>query len=266
MDTPLKIAVTGKGGVGKTTVAALLCRAFVESGHSVIAVDADPDANLGAAAGIGNDDSIVPLASMHSLIEERTGAAPDSVGSFFKINPHVADLPEKLWQEQDGIRLLKMGTVKQGGSGCICPASAMLKAMIQNLILYRNEAVIMDMEAGIEHLSRRTDRDVDIMLVVTDPSKMGFETAKRIRELIEEVHIGVKKTYLVGNRFPPQLLDVLEKAADDVGFELAGNTPEDSNVQSFNMTGKPLLDIPEDSPSYRAVEEIAEKIGLKELV
>jgi CO dehydrogenase maturation factor len=104
------------------------------------------------------------------------------------------------------------------------------------------------------------------MLVVTDPSKMGFETAKRVKELIEEVHIGVKKTYLVGNRFPPQLLDVLEKAADDIGLELAGSIPEDSNVQSFNMTGKPLLDVPDDSPSYRAIEEIAKKIGLKNLV
>ena len=131
MDSPLKIAVTGKGGVGKTTVAALLCRALVEHGCSVIAVDADPDANLGAAVGICAEDKTVPLTSMPQLIEERTGATPGNVGSFFKINPHVEDLPEKLWQERDGIRLLNMGTVKQGGSGCICPASAMLKAMLQ---------------------------------------------------------------------------------------------------------------------------------------
>jgi CO dehydrogenase maturation factor len=121
------------------------------------------------------------------------------------------------------------------------------------------------MEAGLEHLSRRTDRDVDAMIVVTDPSKMGFATARRIKELTEEVHIDIKNIYLVGNRFPESMEDALQKAADDIGFELAGSIPVDDNVMSFNITGKPLLDIPDDSPAYKAVEEIAQRIGLDKL-
>jgi len=121
------------------------------------------------------------------------------------------------------------------------------------------------MEAGLEHLSRRTDRDVDAMIVVTDPSKMGFATARRIKELIEEVHIDVKNIYLVGNCFPEGMEDALQKAADDIGLELAGSIPVDDNVMSFNITGKPLLDIPDDSPAYKAVEEIAQRIGLDKL-
>jgi CO dehydrogenase maturation factor len=121
------------------------------------------------------------------------------------------------------------------------------------------------MEAGLEHLSRRTDRDVDAMIVVTDPSKMGFETAKRIKELTEEVHIDVKDIYLVGNRFSQGMGGLLKKAAEDIGLELAGSVPVDENVMSFNMTGKPLLDIPDDSPAYKAIEEIAQRIGLGRL-
>ena len=251
MDTPLKIAVTGKGGVGKTTVAALLCRALVESGHSVIAVDADPDANLGAAAGIGNDDSIVPLASMQTLIEERTGAAPDSVGSFFKINPHVADLPEKLWQEQDGIRLLKMGTVKHGGSGCICPASAMLKAMIQNLVLYRDEAVIMDMEAGIEHLGRATAQAVNQLIVVVEPGMRSIETARTIRKLASDLKL--ETICLIANKIQAQSdNDFISENAD--GLEVLGYLPFDERLMQADRLRLPVWELcPEALERMRAV-------------
>jgi CO dehydrogenase maturation factor len=198
MDTALKIAVSGKGGVGKTTVAALLCRALVESGRRVIALDADPDANLAAAIGMPEDDGIVALAAMQELIAERTGAAPGAAGTFFKINPHVADLPEKLWREQGGIRLLKMGTVKQGGSGCICPASAVVKAMMQHLVLYRNEAVVMDMEAGIEHLGRATAQAVDHLIVVVEPGMRSIETAHAIRALARDLRLD--RVCLVANK------------------------------------------------------------------
>jgi len=240
MDTPLKIAITGKGGVGKTTVAALLCRALVESGHSVIAVDADPDANLGAAVGINNDDSIVPLASMQALIEERTGAAPDTVGSFFKINPHVADLPEKLWQERDGIRLLKMGTVKQGGSGCICPASAMLKAMIQNLILYRNEAVIMDMEAGIEHLGRATAQAVNQLIVVVEPGMRSIETARTIRSLARDLKL--ENVCLIANKIRDESdSDFINKNSD--GLDVCGFLPYDDKLMQADRLRLPAWEL-----------------------
>jgi CO dehydrogenase maturation factor len=161
--------------------------------------------------------------------------------------------------EEDRFDLLAMG--RSEGEGCYCFVNNVLTRILDTLTA-NYSVTILDMEAGLEHLSRRTDRDVDVMIVVTDPSKMGFETARRIKELTEEVHIDVKTIYLVGNRFPSNMEGLLKKAAEDIGLELAGSIPVDDNVMSFNMTGKPLLDIPNDSPSYKAVEEIAHRIGL----
>ena len=252
MDIPLKIAVTGKGGVGKTTVAALLCRALVERGCAVIAVDADPDANLGAAVGIADDD-IVPLASMADLIEERTGAPPGNVGSFFKINPHVADLPEKLWQEKGGIRLLKMGTVKHGGAGCICPASAMLKAMMQNLILYRNEAVIMDMEAGIEHLGRATAQAVKQLIVVVEPGMRSIETARTIRALARDIHL--ERVCLIANKIRSASdTDFINEHAD--GLDVLGFLPYDDRLMQADRLRLPAWELcPEALALMRAACE-----------
>ena len=189
MEKSIKLAVTGKGGVGKTTVSSLLCKAFIDSGYSVLAVDADPDANLATAIGFKEEIDIPPLTEMKELIEERTGAKPGSVGSFFKLNPKVDDLPEKLWKEKNGIKLLRMGTVKKGGGGCICPESAMLKTMVQNLLLFRKEAVIMDMEAGIEHLGRATAQAVNPLIVVVEPGKRSMETARQIKSLAEDIKL-----------------------------------------------------------------------------
>ena len=161
--------------------------------------------------------------------------------------------------EEDRFDLLAMG--RSEGEGCYCYVNNVLTRILDTLT--KNYAVtILDMEAGLEHLSRRTDRDVDVMLIVTDPSRMGFQTAKRVKELIEEVHIGVNHTFLVGNRFDDDIRDVLEESANEIDIELAGNLPSDKNVMSFNISGNSLLELPDDSPAYRAVEEIAEKIGL----
>ena len=259
MSRKIVISVSGKGGTGKTTLTSLLLKWIIMNTDEVsLVVDADPATNLPDVLGVDLDRTVGQVSKdMKDRIEN---------GSLSPTTPKQDLLEAWVFQtlmEGDRFDLLAMG--RSEGEGCYCYVNNVLTRILDTLT--KNYAIsLLDMEAGIEHLSRRTDRDVDVMLVVTDPSKMGFETAKRVKELIEEVHIGVKKTYLVGNRFPPELLDVLEKAADDIGFELAGNIPEDSNVQAFNMTGKPLLDIPEDSPSYRAIEGIAEKIGLKDLV
>ena len=157
----MKIAISGKGGVGKTTLAALLIKYFRDQGKKVLAVDADPDANLALALGVPDPDSITPISDMKDLVHERTEAEPGKMGSFFKMNPKVDDIPDKFSRNLDGIKLIVMGTVKKGGSGCICPESVMLKALMTNIVLFRDEVVVMDMEAGIEHLGRATTRGVE---------------------------------------------------------------------------------------------------------
>ena len=161
--------------------------------------------------------------------------------------------------ETDRFDLLAMG--RSEGEGCYCYVNSVLTKILDTLTKNYNYT-LMDMEAGLEHLSRRTDRDVDTMLIVTDPSRMGLETSRRIKELAQEVHIEVSRIYLVGNMFPEGMEENLREAAEKIGLEAAGVIPMDPNVASYNMTGRPLLELPEESPSYREVNKIAEKIGL----
>lgn len=195
----LKIAVTGKGGVGKTTFASLLCRAFTDDGGRVLAVDADPDANLAAALGIPAERAadLQPVARMKELAEERTGAA-GGYGSFFKLNPKVSDLPEQFCLEHDGVRFLWMGTLEQGGSGCACPESTLVKRLMGHLLLERDEVVIMDMEAGLEHLGRRTAEAVDALVVVVEPGQRSLQTAHQIAKLAGD--LGIEQVFVVGSK------------------------------------------------------------------
>jgi hypothetical protein len=146
----MKIAISGKGGVGKTTLAALLIKYFQDRGKKVLAVDADPDANLALALGVPDPESIVPLSQMKEVVRERTESEPGKMGGFFKLNPKVDDIPEKYARQLDGIKLIVMGGVKKGGSGCICPESVLLRTLVTHMVLLRDEVVVMDMEAGIE--------------------------------------------------------------------------------------------------------------------
>lgn len=223
----VKIAVTGKGGVGKTTVAALLAYAYTEAGCRVLAVDADPDANLASTLRFSNAELITPLSRLDDLIEERTGSRPGTYGSLFKINPSVSDLPEKLWVEEQGIRLMVMGGVKKGGGGCVCPESVFLKSLIQHLILYRNDAVIIDMEAGVEHLGRATAAAVQACIVVVEPGRRSIETARRIRGLARD--IGISHVPIVGNRVRNEREQELIQA--ELGdFPILGFLPYDEKV------------------------------------
>jgi CO dehydrogenase maturation factor len=194
----MKIAISGKGGVGKTTFASFLIRALADQGKKVLAIDADPDANLAQALGIKKSAEIVPISNMKELIEERTEAKTGSMGSFFKLNPKVDDLPEKLSIKVDGIKLMVLGGVKKGGAGCICPESTLLKNLVRHVVLARDEAIILDMEAGLEHLGRGTAMAVDRLIVVVEPGRRSIETAHQIHKMAND--IGVKKLSLVGNK------------------------------------------------------------------
>lgn len=194
----LKIAVAGKGGVGKTTIAAWLSRELAKRGQRVIAIDADPVPSLASALGFAESEEIVPIGKMDQLIEERTGAPVGSMGQMFKLNPSVEDLPEKLSQEDEGVRLLVMGTVEQAGGGCICPQSVFLKTLLRHLVLQHDDVVVLDMEAGVEHLGRATSMGVDAMFVVVEPGRRSVTAAKKIGVLARE--LGVKRVLAIANK------------------------------------------------------------------
>jgi len=247
----MKVAVSGKGGVGKTTLSSLLARYWARNGYRVLAVDADPDANLGSALGI-DTTGIVPVAKMEQLIAERTGVTPGTVGGFFKMNPKVDDLPEALGRERDGVRLLIMGTVKKGGGGCICPESVLLKALVTHLVLYQKDAVLMDMEAGIEHLGRGTAQGVDRLVIVVEPGRRSIETAAKVRQLTKD--IGLHKVVAVGSKVRNQREEEFLKENLD-GIPLIGILPFSEEIAAADLENRPpSLD---DPVIHAAIEKIA---------
>ena len=194
----MKLAITGKGGVGKTTLSSTLARLYADEGRTVLAADVDPDANLGLALGLSQEevDAIVPISKMRTLVEERTGA--NAANKFFKLNPYVADIPDTFSREINGVKLLVMGTVDLGGSGCVCPEHIMLKAVLANLTYRKNDVVIMDMEAGLEHLGRGTAGNMDQFIVVIEPGARSVQTYHNVKRLAAD--LGVKQVRVVANK------------------------------------------------------------------
>ncbi|MDY6822579.1 MAG: AAA family ATPase [Thermodesulfobacteriota bacterium] len=230
----MKIAISGKGGVGKTTLAALLIRALSDDGKKVLAIDADPDANLAAAVGIPDADKIVPIADMKELIAERTESQPGTIGGFFKLNPKVDDLPEALSAKLDNIKLMKLGGVKGGGAGCICPESALLKALITHITLLRDEVVVMDMEAGLEHLGRATASAVNRLIVVVEPGRRSIETALQVKQLAGEINLN--RISVFGNKIRSEKdKTFLQTHLPD--FEFAGFLAYDEALVDADLSG-----------------------------
>lgn len=237
----MKIAVTGKGGVGKTTFSATLARLYAEDGTKVLTADVDPDANLGLALGFSEEElaTITPISHMSQLIAERTGSGGESYGKFFKINPRVDDIPDRFALEKNGVKLLVMGTVETGGSGCVCPEHVMLRRVISNLIIARDEVVIMDMEAGLEHLGRGTADSVDQFIVVIEPGARSIQTYRRVKELA--LDLGITRVRVVANKIRDEederfiasqipeedLLGFVHYSADVIEADRAGTSPYD---------------------------------------
>ncbi len=253
----MKIAITGKGGVGKTTLASLLSHLFATEGKRVIAVDADPDTNLASALGISREEAekIRPIADMAELIEERTGVKPGSMGGIFKLNPKVDDLPEGIGYRLDGITLLIMGKSKAAASGCYCPENVLLRRLLKHLVVERGEVVIVDMEAGIEHLTRGTAEFVDAFIVVVEPGQRSMQTAKTVKEMARE--LGVKKVFVVANkvRGPEDLHFIKENIRD---MELIGMISFNHAIMEADIKGSsPYSYSPE---TVREVKDLKTKI------
>ena len=194
----MKLAITGKGGVGKTTLSSTLARLYADEGRTVLAADVDPDANLGLALGLSQEevDQIVPISKMRTLVEERTGAT--AANKFFKLNPYVADIPDTFSKDINGVKLLVMGTVDVGGSGCVCPEHVMLKSILSSLTYRKGDVVIMDMEAGLEHLGRGTAMNMDQFIVVIEPGARSVQTYHNVKRLASD--LGVKRVRVVANK------------------------------------------------------------------
>ncbi len=192
----MKIAFAGKGGTGKTTLSALFIQRLAQKDNGVLAVDCDPDSNLGIALGFQDADKILPIIKMEKLIKERMGVSAD--GTLFKLNPKIDDIPDKFSKKNGNIKLIVMGAVKKGGSGCVCPENAFVKNLIEHLVLKRGEDVVMDMEAGVEHFGRGTAQSCDSVLVVVEPSRKSLESAKRITKLAKD--LGIKKIFAIANK------------------------------------------------------------------
>ncbi len=237
----MKIAIAGKGGVGKTTLAGLLARAWAAEGKQVLAIDADPDANLASALGISpaRCAELQPFSRMKELAMERTGAG-GGYGSLFILNPKVDDLPDTFCLEHEGVRLLQMGTVEHGGTGCVCPEHTLLRRLMSHLLLERDDVVVMDMEAGIEHLGRSTAEAVDVLVVVVEPGQRSIQTAQQICALAAD--IGIRQLAYVGSKIArPSDIAFMQSALDN--DKILGYLSLNDTIRSADLSGSAPFDL-----------------------
>jgi len=235
----MKIAVSGKGGVGKSTVAASIALTLAGRGQRVLALDTDPDANLGAALGFPPSMPIKPISAEIALIEERTGAKVNQYGQMFKINPEVSDVADKLAVKRNGVELLVLGAINKGGGGCACPENTFIKALVTDLVLYKNETLIMDMEAGIEHLGRSTAMGVDVMLIVTEPGQRSIDCARSVMRLSRD--IGLDRFVLIGNKVTGDE-DRAYIASAFPGQKITAFLPYSQNIRDADRAGVSVSD------------------------
>jgi len=234
----LKIAIGGKGGVGKTTVCAGLAQLFAQSGLDVLAIDADPNANLACAFGISAEQSPVPLIKMKELIAQRTGTSKDAVGTYFRLNPKVSDLPEKHALVVDGLKLLVLGAITQAGAGCACPEGAFLKALLTHTILQRQELVLVDLAAGVEFMGRASVQGIDALVVVVEPGGRSIETANNMAKMARE--LGIKNVVAIANKVVEDAeIDVIKSQLEDI--MLLGTIRYSRSIQQADLNRTPVI-------------------------
>lgn len=252
----MKIAVTGKGGVGKTTFTAILSRLYADEGRKVLAVDVDPDANLGQALGFSPEElaQIIPISQMKEMIKERTNSQDSAFSTLYTLNPKVDDLPEKYAREVNGVKLLTLGTVDVGGSGCVCPEHTLIKRLIMHLVLRADEVVIMDMEAGIEHLGRGTASGVDEFIVVIEPGARSIQTYEKVKQLA--LDLGVSRVRVVANKVRDE--EDEEFIREHIKDDLLGFIHYNPEVIDADRKGSSPYDVSEQA--VREIKSIKDRI------
>ena len=260
----MKIAVSGKGGVGKTTISALLARAFSERGYTVLAIDADPNPNLALALGVPLEQAggIVPISENAPLIEEKTGTKPQNYGGVFRLSFQVDDIIRRFGiSTPAGVGLVVMGAVRSAGQGCMCPANALIRSLLRHLLMKPDEAAIVDMEAGIEHFGRGTAEHVDAMLVVTDSGLSSLETAKRICRLSRDA--GIRRVFLVGNRVTNDDSQAIKSYSESIDVPLIGLLPYDKLLRQLDTSRQEQGFLLNASQGYAAVGQICKRLCLE---
>ena len=245
-------------------MAVLLARAFAISGYKLFLVDADPSPSLGSALGIAEEelDKLTPISEMSGLIQERTGVAPGtSYGVMFQLNPKVDDIPARFSVAgPEGIRLLVVGSIKAAGTGCFCPENALVRRLLKHLIVAREEILIMDMEAGIEHLGRGTVKAMDILIIVLEPGMRSVKVAEQIRRLGEE--LGIKRYGAILNKAQAPRKDekVIKKKLAKLRIPILGTVPFNTNLVQADLDGIPLAEMESAETVTEHIDKIRSKI------
>lgn len=239
MESGFRIAVGGKGGVGKTTVCSVFAQLFQKDGFDVLAIDADPDTNLASALGISEEQAPEPLIGMKHLIAERTGTGKDAIGAYFKMNPDVSDLPEKYWRQVNGFKLLVLGGIKRAGAGCACSEGAFLRALLSHIILQRKEMILVDLDAGVECMGRSSIEGIDALIVVVEPGSRSIETALNISQMAKKLNI--KQVVAIANKIT-DIQQVNEISSQLNGIPLLASIQQMMIIQKADMARTNVFD------------------------
>jgi len=234
----MKLAIGGKGGVGKTTICAHIIKELSERGRQVLAVDADPSPHLGRLLGFSGLDKITPIAEMKDLLQERS----EKNGPFYKINPKVDDLPERFMLQEHGIKLMVLGSIQQAGVGCACADNAVLRSLLNLLLLSPNEDIVLDMEAGVEYLGRGTIVGVDYFLVVVQPYRGSIETALKILRLSKELKLS--NVFFIANQITNE--EDIDFITNALGTKPIASYPDVREIKVFERNSEPIWKASDD--------------------